>query len=319
MRLLLSFLLILLSTSVFGQKQKVVTFVFTDPTIHGLPTANYTDVTDKTFTVGKTEISFSRVQELGVWYTYRNGSYYLEMNKGSRLFMKGVDGAVLNVVSFSLETFGDLSPVDQNVGSWDEDKGIWSCSGNGNITNVGFMNNGKSTLIKSITVTYTEPINVLTPSFDASQLSVASFNSLSLSFNSSVTKVGSQSLTITGNGKTYSLSVGISGSKVTLSSSEAITTDGTYTISIPEGYFQNAEGYRNKALTYTIVVNTPKNTLNYVSVNPTEGEIEKLTSPIMLTFGENLKDFSAELKMYKDDEEFAPVTIARSEDNGEVV
>ena len=60
MRLLLSFLLILLSTSVFGQKQKVVTFVFTDPTILGLPTANYTDVTDKTFAVGKTEISFSR-------------------------------------------------------------------------------------------------------------------------------------------------------------------------------------------------------------------------------------------------------------------
>lgn len=319
MRLLLSFLLILLSTSVFGQKQKVVTFVFTDPTILGLPTANYTDVTDKTFAVGKTEISFSRGLELGVWYTHRNGSYYLEMNRGSRLFMKGVDGAVLNIVSFSLETFGDLSPVDTNVGSWDEDKGIWSCSGNGNITNVGFMNNGKPTLIKSITVTYTEPINVLTPSYDASQLSVASFNSLSLSFNSSVTKVGSQSLSITGNGKTYPLSVGISGSKVTLSSSEAITTDGTYTISIPAGYFQNAEGYRNKDLTYTIVVNTPKNTLNYVSVNPTEGEIKKLTSPIMLTFHENLKDFSAELIMYKDGEEFAPVKIARSADNGEVV
>ena len=104
-----------------------------------------------------------------------------------------------------------------------------------------------------------------------------------------------------------------------MSSSEAITTDGTYTISIPAGYFQNAEGYRNKALTYKIVVNTPKNTLNYVSVNPTEGEIEKLTSPIMLTFHENLKDFSAELIMYKDGEEFAPVTIARSEDNGEIV
>lgn len=319
MRLLLSFLLILLSTSVFGQKQKVVTFVFTDPTILGLPTANYTDVTDKTFSVGKTEISFSRGPELGVWYTHRNGSYYLEMNRGSRLFMKGVDGAVLNVVSFSVENFGDLSPVDQNVGSWDEDKGIWSCNGNGNITNVGFMNNGKSTLIKSITVTYTEPINVLTPSYDASQLSVASFNSLSLSFNSSVTKVGSQSLSITGNGKTYPLSVGISGSKVTLSSSEAITTDGKYTISIPAGYFQNAEGYRNKALTYTIVVNTPKNTLNYVSVNPTEGEIEKLTSPIMLTFGENLKAFSAEVMMYKDGKESSPVTIARSADNGEVV
>lgn len=319
MRLLLSFLLILLSTSVFGQKQKVVTFVFTDPTILELPTANYTDVTDKTFAVGKTEISFSRGPELGVWYTHRNGSYYLEMNRGSRLFMKGVDGAVLNVVSFSLETFGDLSPVDTNVGSWDENKGIWSCNGNGNITNVGFMNNGKSTLIKSITVTYTEPINVLTPSYDASQLSVASFNSLSLSFNSSVTKVGSQSLSITGNGKSYPLSVGISGSKVTLSSSEAIKTDGTYTLSIPAGYFQDAEGYRNQALTYTIVVNTPKNTLNYVSVNPTEGEIEKLTSPIMLTFGENLKNFSTELKMYKDGEEFAPVTIARSADNGEVV
>lgn len=321
MRLLLSFLLIILSTSVFGQKQKTVKFVFTDPTSLGLHIdENTIEVTDKTFTVGKTKISFSRgQQDLGVWYTKQNGSYYLEMTRGSRLFMKGVDGAVLNVVSFSVENFGDLSPVDQNVGSWDGNNGVWSCNGNGNISNVAFMNTGESTWTKSITVTYTEPINVLAPSYDASQLSVASFNSLSLNFNSSVTKVGSQSLSITGNGKTYPLSVGISGSKVTLSSSEAIKTDGTYTLSIPAGYFQNAEGYRNKALTYTIVVNTPKNTLNYVSVNPAEGEIEKLTSPIMLTFGENLKAFSAEVMMYKDGNEFSPVTIARSADNGEVV
>ena len=320
MRLLLSFLLILFSSSVFSQKQKVVTLDFTDPASLGLPTGNDNDLNDNTYTLGKANISFSRgTQDLGVRYIFQNDSYYLEMNKGSRLFMKGVDGAVLNVVSFSVENFGDLNVVDENVGSWDSDKGIWSCNGNGNITNVAFKNSGKHTLIKSITVTYTEPINVLTPSYDASQLSVASFNSLSLSFNSSVTNVGSESLSITGNGNTYPLSVGINGSKVTLSSSVAITTDGTYTISIPAGYFQNAEGYRNKALTYTIVVNTPKNTLNYVSVNPTEGEIEKLTSPITLTFGKNLMNFSAELKMYKDGEEFAPVTIARSADNGEVV
>lgn len=320
MRLLLSFLLILFSSSVFSQKQKVVTLDFTDPASLGLPTGNDNDLNDNTYTLGKANISFSRgSQDLGVRYIFQNDSYYLEMNKGSRLFMKGVDGAVLNVVSFSVENFGDLNVVDENVGSWDSDKGIWSCNGNGNITNVAFKNSGKHTLIKSITVTYTEPINVLTPSCDASQFSVASFNSLSLSFNSSVTKFGSQSLSITGNGKTYPLSVGISGSKVTLSSSEAITTDGKYTISIPAGYFQNAEGYRNKALTYTIVVNTPKNTLNYVSVNPTEGEIEKLTSPITLTFGENLENFSAEIMMYKDGKEFSPVTIARIEDNGEVV
>ena len=320
MRLLLSFLLILFSSSVFSQKQKVVTLDFTDPASLGLPTGNDNDLNDNTYTLGKANISFSRgTLDLGVRYIFQNDSYYLEMNKGSRLFMKGVDGAVLNAISFSVENFGDLNVVEENVGSWDSDKGIWSCNGNGNITNVAFKNSGKHTLIKSITVTYTEPINILTPSCDASQLAVASFNSLSLSFNSSVTKVGSQSLTITGNGKTYSLSVGINGSTVTLSSSEAIKTDGTYTLSIPEGYFQDAEGYRNKALTYTIVVNTPKNTLNYVSVNPAEGEIEKLTSPIMLTFGENLKAFSAEVMMYKDGKEFSPVTIARSADNGEIV
>lgn len=320
MRLLLSFLLILFSSSVFSQKQKVVTLDFTNPASLGLPTGNDNDLNDNTYTLGKANISFSRgALDLGVRYILQNDSYYLEMNKGSRLFMKGVDGAVLNAISFSVENFGDLNVVEENVGSWDSDKGIWSCNGNGNITNVAFKNSGKHTLIKSITVTYTEPINILTPSCDASQLAVASFNSLSLSFNSSVTKVGSQSLTITGNGKTYPLSVGISGSKVTLSSSDAIKTDGTYTLSIPAGYFQDAEGYRNKALTYTIVVNTPKNTLNYVSVNPTEGEIENLTSPITLTFGENLKAFSAEVMMYKDGKEFAPVTIARSADNGEIV
>lgn len=132
-------------------------------------------------------------------------------------------------------------------------------------------------------------------------------------------RVGTQAINMVNSSNSYPLSVSVNNSVVTLSSIETITTDGTYTLSIPAGYFQNAEGYRNKALTYTIVVNTPKNTLNYVSVNPVEGEIEKLTSPILLTFGENLKAFSAEVMMYKDGNEFSPVTIARSADNGEVV
>ena len=83
MRLLLSFLLILFSSSVFSQKQKVVTLDFTDPASLGLPTGNDNDFYDNSYTLGKAKISFSRgTLDLGVRYIFQNDSYYLEMNKG---------------------------------------------------------------------------------------------------------------------------------------------------------------------------------------------------------------------------------------------
>ena len=320
MRLILSFLLFILSTSVFGQKQREVTFDFTNPSYLGLPTEDNNALGQESYTQGKVKMTFSAGDLfLGVRYIRLNGDYFLQMNRGSRLFLTGVEDAVLTNVVFTLEQFGDLSVVDQTIGSWDSEKGVWIGKGSDNISEMAFKNNGEQTLIKAIKVTYSEPINVLTPSYNSSQLSVLSFSSLSLNFNSNITKVGTKALSIAGNNKTYPLGVEISGSTVKLSTSEAITADGTYTISIPAGYFQDAEGYRNKALTYTIVVSTPKNTLNYVSVDPSEGEIDKLTSPIKLTFGENLQKFSAKAMMYKDGEEFAPVTMERSSENGEVV
>ena len=108
-------------------------------------------------------------------------------------------------------------------------------------------------------------------------------------------------------------------SVIKLSVDKAIATEGTYTVKVPAGYFVDKDGYSNKALTYTIVVDTPKNILNFESVNPVQGEIDKLVNPITLYYAESIKDFTAELIMKKDGVDQVPVTLKRNETNSKEV
>ncbi len=319
MKKILSFLLLLLSLTSHAQVVKQVKFDFTSPANLNLPTALDTEITTYTCTLGNISISFEKGAILTGVHYYQSGSIYLlKIATSCKMHITGLNDAAIKSVSFEALNLGDLTVVSGQAGDWDELAEVWNCGNDNSINKVSFKDNGTAAVIKSIIVTYSDATDVLTPSPYQQNINVSSFKDLKINFSSSMKRVGTQAINMVNSSNSYPLSVSVNNSVVTLSSTKTITTDGTYTLSIPAGYFQNAEGYRNKALTYTIVVNTPKNTLNYVSVNPTEGEIEKLTSPIMLSFGENLKNFSAEVMMYKDGMEFSPVTIARSADNGEV-
>lgn len=318
-QLLLLLSLFISSISVFGQQQKVVTFDFTSPSSLNLPTDDDSEITSETFTIGKVKMSFSKGSILvGVRYIKQNDNYYLKIANSSKIYLTTQEGATLNSVQVNTYTFGDLSIDNSQTGTWNDEMGLWNC-GSSSTQSVAFKNSGSPSLIKSITVTYTEPTETLLPSPYQSSQTVSAFSSLSMNFGSKMTKIGTQSISMTSGTQAYPLTVNVNNAVVTLNAAEPITKDGTYTIFIPAGYFRNDAGYTNKALTYTITVSTPKNTLNYSSVSPGTGETDKLDSPITLTYGENLKSFSANLMMYKDGEEFCPVTIARSASNGKEV
>lgn len=316
MKQLLLLLTLFISLSVFGQKQNTVTFDFTSPSSLGLPTDDDTEVTDETFALGKVKMSFSAGAILGgVRYIKLNNAYFLKIGNSSRLILNATEGAVLTSVKFNFNTNGDFDIAKDQKGNWDDDNHLWTCSSNDNAQSVAFKVSGVPSIIKSVTVTYIEPTQILEPSVSESALQVSSLKDFTLTFASKMTKVGTQSLALTNGSKTYPLTVTINDATVVLSTTEAITTDGTYTLSIPAGYFQDANGYSNKALSYTVVVSTPKNTLNYTSISPEAaegGEIDILKSPITLTYGIYLKDFTEKLTMLKDGEEFAYVNLKKN-------
>lgn len=326
MRKFLFYFFLLISVSAFGQMRRLAEFNFASPSSLNpsvTPATNgiSVDVTNQSFTNGLASISFVRgSQPTGAQFTTQTDSegnpisYFLSLTKSTNMIIKSESGASIDSIRFTSNHIGDFNLTSGQPGTLPpgQMKKIWVKNNDTNVSSVTFENNGDDSYIANIKVYYTEPINILEPIHVTPQNVVTSFNSLTLAFSSNLSKVGSANLFITNGVKSYPISVNINNSDVILTTEESIATDGTYTISIPEGYFQNEEGYRNKALSYTIVVNSPKNTLKYLNISPKTVEIDKLNSPIILTYGTNLKSFSKDLMMSKDGEDFSPVTMARS-------
>lgn len=327
MRKFLFYFFLLISVSAFGQMRRLAEFNFASPSSLNpsvTPATNgiTVDVTNKTFVNGLASISFVRGSQFtGAQFTTQTDaqgnplSYFLSFTKTTNMIIKSENGASIDSVRFSSSHIGDFNLSSGQPGMLHpgQMKKLWIKNNDSNVSSITFENNGDNSNITNIKVYYTEPINVLEPIHVTPQDEVTSFSNLTLAFSSNMSKIGSANLIITNGEKSYPLSVNINNSEIVLTSEESIVADGTYTISIPEGYFQNTEGYRNKALSYNIVVKAPKNTLESLNVTPKVGEIEKLSSPIVLTYGTNLKSFSKDdLMMYKDGEEFAPIIMERS-------
>lgn len=320
MRQLLSILMLFLSVSVFGQKQKEVTFDFSNPSSLGISGDGDINLNLSEFTKGKIKLSFVRLENsFGVYCHKSKDGYTLQMFRGSRLLLKGIKDAAIQSVSFAFDTFGDFTVVNKETGKWDSKEGVWNCNGDNNVQSVMFKNSGESSFIKAVKVTYIEIAEVLEPIVESTQFKVSSFKDITLKFASDMTQKGASELQIEGPDGSHPLLVNVDKSTVKLSVDKAIDTDGTYTIQIPKGYFADKDGYSNKALTYTIVVDTPKNILNFESVNPVQGEIERLVNPITLSYGESIKEFSANLIMKKDGEKKIPITLKRNAANSKQV
>ena len=165
MKQFLLLLTLFISLSAFGQKQNTVTFDFASPSSLGLPTDNDTEVTDETFALGKVKMSFSAGAILGgVRYIKLNNAYSLKIGNSSRLILNTTEGAVLTSVKFNFNTNGDFDIAKDQKGNWDDDNHLWTCSSNDNAQSVAFKVSGVPSIIKSVTVTYIEPTQILEPS-----------------------------------------------------------------------------------------------------------------------------------------------------------
>ena len=106
MRQLLSILMLFLSVSVFGQKQKEVTFDFSNPSYLNLTGDGDINLNLSEFTKGKVKMSFARLENsFGVYYLNNNGDYNLQVFRGGRVLLEGIKDAAIQSVSFTFSNY----------------------------------------------------------------------------------------------------------------------------------------------------------------------------------------------------------------------
>lgn len=251
-------------------------------------------VFDKVFQFGNVTISFSmgvssggsaQIMTTVNQYTGEIG-YCLRVTQGAVMTISGINGATLNSIQFSDDSMkGDLSLQSGQPGSF---SGMTWTSNGQSVSSVSFFNTGEASQLKVITVSYTDLQDVLIPSTSfADGATLPSFKNMTLTFADNITQVSSSGIKIEGTGITGSkaLNVNVSGRVVTLSlpGTEELTTDGSFTITVPAGCFRNSAGYQNQELIYHFTVREPRNTL-VATVTPEQGEVAALPDKIYMTF-----------------------------------
>ena len=124
-----------------------------------------------------------------------------------------------------------------------------------------------------------------------------SFSSIDLTFSSTITlNSGVNAELLADDAEPQTLTASVSGSKLTLSIANAITENGQYAISVPEGMVKTSSGYTNTALSYAFTVKKDQATFNPESVSPAEGYQENMSlkDPIVITFPELIGKVSDE-------------------------
>ena len=323
------------SSSVCAQKQKVATFDFTYPTkltpeIDIPSSYKAMDISAYHFSEGKISVSFTKGlnQVLGAMYkTDGNNEYYLQLNKGTVLSLQTSDDAKLDSIQFEVvDAMYDFNLSAGMPGSLpiERYRRFWSKNENEIVTAVSFYNSGMASDIKRIKVFYKEPIAVLMPnSTDFQSTTLPSFSQGHLTFSSNIIVKSNNGAYLADNdGNKHAVSISSEGKVVTVSVGNEISTDGIYTLFIPEGCLSDSDGYTNKTLTYEITINTPKNTFNFISSEPTSGsKIDKLTDKFSITFPDAVGFVKTKpLLLYKDQQPKLAVVMSKdSEDNKQVI
>lgn len=319
MKKALLLLFLALSLPTMAQLQLTADFNFGNPTglTPSLTPADYNggklNIGDKVFTCGNISISFSIGAGSGGGaqlmttvnpYTGEVG-YSLRITQGAVMTISGNNGAKLNSLSFENNSMkGDLALQMGQPGTF---SGMtWSSNG-ADVSSVSFFNTGEAAQLKLIKVNYTDIQDVLVPSTNISDgAQVQSFQSMILTFASTMSQVETSGITMSGTGISGSkaLNVSLSGNVVTLTlpGNEQITTDGNFTISVPAGCFRDVQGYQNEALTYSFTVREPRNTLELESITPEPGEVSELPNPISLKFKKPVKLAATSVDLFINDE-----------------
>ena len=272
-------------------------------------------VSDVSFTSGDITLKFNDESNAsGDWLakhtSSNNTTYYtLDMSDNSRMVVTGSGVKILSVTVGKGSMQGGFGIEKGQGGTFNTASSDFCCqwkADGATYHSVSFFVSGSGTgaHFNTVTVEYSPKADVLTPSSTtiADGATVSSFSSFGLDFGRNISLLGGTATLTTPDGKTQSLSASASGSTLTLGASNAITTDGSYSVSIPTGMIEDAEGYTNTALSYTFTVKKDRATFNPISVSPSEGyqTSMSLTEPITITFDGligKVSDKALELKL----------------------
>ena len=253
------------------------------------------NVMNKVFTDNDITLSFgakgqggggAQIITVGVSAPY---TYSLRMTQGTLILFQAAEGCTLNSIILSDDSAkGDLSLPSNQPGSLSGYK--WSCDSA--VSAVTFFTDGSSKW-KTVTVNYTAKQNVLKPTVNITS-PVESFSSMKLTFAGKMKTISTSGITIEGTGieGKKALVSTLSDNVVTLSlpNKEVITKDGSFTVTVPEGSFEDEAGYRNATLVYNFTVHIARNTLAVTSISPvSESRIQALPEKILVKFGKAIK------------------------------
>lgn len=303
----LLFFALLLSVGAWALPVKKATFNFSRPqslTPSYTESAFNTDagasikVSDVKFTSGDITLSFNDEQNAtGDWLAKHTSSdqsiyYTLDMSDNSRMVVSGADVKILSVTVGKGSTQGGFGLEKGQGGTFNTASSNFCCqwkADGSTYHSVSFFVSGSGTgaHFNTVTVEYSPKADVLTPSSTtlADGATVGSFSSFGLDFGKSISLLDGTATLTTPDGKTQSLNASASGSTLTLGVSNALTDEGSYTISVPNNMIEDAEGYTNTSLSYTFTVKKDRAIFNPVTVDPAEGYVGKsLKSTITITF-----------------------------------
>lgn len=335
--LLLLTLLCCLGT--YGQGKKSVTFDFSKPSRLNPPypdkafnteAGTSVKVSDVTFKSGDVSLSFTETGSCpGVWLAKEDNGYWFEPKVNSTVIFSVPSGAKIeSIVVDKNSEQGGFSPDRNQGGKFDYTSSSYCCkwtANGGTYTQVRFFISGEGTAINKITVTYTPRADVLTPvsTSIANGATVGSFSSIDLTFSSTITlNSGVNAELRADDAEPQTLTASVSGSKLTLSIANAITENGQYAISVPEGMVKTSSGYTNTALSYAFTVKKDQATFNPESVSPAEGYQENMSlkDPIVITFPELIGTVSDKaLPLYLDGTAKNGVTFTVGQDHKTIV
>lgn len=323
----------------YGQGKKSVTFDFSKPSrlnpsypdkAFNTEAGTSVKVSDVTFKSGDVSLSFTEKGSCpGVWLSKEDNGYWFEPKVNSTVIFSVPSGAKIeSIVVDKNSEQGGFSPDRNQGGKFDYTSSSYCCkwtANGGTYTQVRFFISGEGTAINKITVTYTPRADVLTPTSTsiANGATVGSFSSIDLTFSSTITlNSGVNAELLADDAEPQTLTASVSGSKLTLSIANAITENGQYAISVPEGMVKTSSGYTNTALSYAFTVKKDQATFNPVSVSPAEGyqESMSLNDPIVITFPELIGTVSDKaLPLYLDGTAKNGVTFTIGSDNKTIV
>lgn len=317
MKKFLIFLLALYSLQISSSVEQTVVFDFTDPfSLNCNPTITQKEVgtnptpgvklqiTERTITNGPVSISFNKTGSIGACVNYDGENYNFVLGLGANMKFSISGGCTFVSVKFDQPNNLRLLSLDEPGRFTDE---IWKANDE-KPTEVTFHNGTNYSYFYRITVTYNSPATPLNFSYSTPNdgTSVTAFNKMSLYFNTTVAKVNSGNILLTGStlSKPLTLSAEPSGSSVLLSLDNTLSEEGNYNISVPAGIFETAEGATNTSFEVSFSIVPKRDTFNPILINPSNNSSDsKLPKTVKLTFNNYVKTGTGTVKFKSSDGE----------------